>query len=44
MELVAQVGTHTLTVTGRWLDMTRLAGELERLARVAANLVTGFRE
>lgn len=45
MELVGRVGTHSL-------DMTTLAGELERLltgvdevlARVAANVVTGFRE
>lgn len=52
MELVGRLGTHTLTVTGRWLDMMALAGEPERLltevaeglARVAANVVTGFRE
>ena len=52
MELVGRAGTHTLTVTGRWLDMTTLAGELERLltgvdeglARVGANIVMGFRE
>ena len=52
MELVWQVGTHALAVTGRWLAMTTLAGEPERLltgvaeglARVAANVVPGFRK
>ena len=50
MELVGRVGTHTLTVTGRWLDMTTLASELERLlkgvdeglAKVACKCCDGF--